>query len=232
MSERSGSPCTRTSSPIFSCTSMAYAMYSFTRFSYAVWSMVPSRSSLRALRMSLVWGKEPMVVVGKAGTSICLGRRVSKSSLRSNSFSSNSSWSSVGALGAGRRSSWSGVRPATARAAATISSSFWVAKERRSSSWGASPFSMRLSTGRCCSDTLDCTLMFVMPCLTREPRRAVGTSPSAHTERPSTIPAPSRLSWGKPCLAMRSAVAHPRADPGTPRKSKEIAWTGSLMAHS
>ncbi len=45
--------------------------------------------------MPLVWGKEPMVVVGKGGTLICLGRRASKPSLRSYSFSSNSYWSSA-----------------------------------------------------------------------------------------------------------------------------------------
>ena len=44
------------------------------------------------------------------------------------------------------------------------SPSFWVAKDRRDSSSLGSPFSMALSTGRCCRETLDCTLMLVMPC--------------------------------------------------------------------
>lgn len=35
MSVRSGSPCTSTSMPIFSCSLMAYSMYSLTFFSYS-----------------------------------------------------------------------------------------------------------------------------------------------------------------------------------------------------
>ena len=39
------------------------------------------------------------------------------------------------------------------------------------------------------------------------------------------MPAPRRLSLGKPCLLMSSAVALPAAEPGTPRKSREMACT-------
>ena len=42
----------------------------------------------------LVWGKEPMVVVGKGGMATCFGRRVAKSSLRANIDSSSFSASS------------------------------------------------------------------------------------------------------------------------------------------
>ena len=45
----------------------------------------------RARAAPVVWGKEPMVVVGNGGIAICLGRRASKPSLRVNSASSSSS---------------------------------------------------------------------------------------------------------------------------------------------
>ena len=57
----------------------------------------------------------------------------------------------------------------------------------------------------------------------RAATNAEGVSPSAHTERPSTTPAPRRLSAGKPCFSMSSAVLDCTSEPGTPKKSSEIA---------
>ena len=65
--------------------------------------------------------------------------------------------------------------------------------------------------------------------LCREATRAAGTAPSDQTERPSRTPAPSLLSLGKPCFSTRSRVLEATADPGTPKKSKEMACTGSLQ---
>ena len=54
---------------------------------------------------------------------------------------------------------------------------------------------------------------------------AAGASPSSHTDRPSMTPAPRRLLDGKPCAVSRSRVLQPSAEPGTPRKSSEIAFS-------
>ena len=64
--------------------------------------------------------------------------------------------------------------------------------------------------------------------MSRDATKAAGTSPSDQTDLPSTIPAPSLLLSGKPYWFSSSRVLLETADPGTPRKSREMACTGNL----
>ena len=67
-------------------------------------------------------------------------------------------------------------------------------------------------------------------CFRKEATRAAGTPPSDQTDLPSTTPAPKRFSLGKPCCLTRSMVLEATADPGTPKKSREMACTGNLQS--
>ena len=68
MSLRSASPCTSTSSPSFSCTSTAWRISLCMASVYSATESLPALNDWRARRMAEVCGKEPMVVVGNAGS--------------------------------------------------------------------------------------------------------------------------------------------------------------------
>ncbi len=70
MSFRSGSPWTRTSSPISSWKATTLSISARIRSSYSASWISPSRSRRRVARISSVWGNEPIVVAGKVGMPI------------------------------------------------------------------------------------------------------------------------------------------------------------------
>mmetsp|Transcript_27133 Transcript_27133/g.80494 ORF Transcript_27133/g.80494 Transcript_27133/m.80494 type:complete len:268 (+) Transcript_27133:1645-2448(+) len=85
MSLRSGSPCTYTSmsssSWMATASRISFCMYS----SYSRAVISPLVNLLRTTRMSLVWGNEPMVVVGNSGSLRCCfwaSKRAGKADLR------------------------------------------------------------------------------------------------------------------------------------------------------
>ena len=67
MSVRSGSPWTSMSMPRPSWTPMQCAMYASTVPVYCSLSILPALKEARAERRDAVWGKLPIVDVGKAG---------------------------------------------------------------------------------------------------------------------------------------------------------------------
>ena len=160
MSLRSASPWTRTSSPISSCSSMTCLISAFSASLYSASERVPSRWSARALRISVVCGKEPIVVIGSVGRpsssrwtllrSSNAGSRLTAPSGRAATRSTTAElWMVVdSARVRTARSDWANASPAPSSPAtsAWISASFSSAK----ASHGATSTGMLRSAFRVC----------------------------------------------------------------------------------
>ncbi|SKS24088.1 Uncharacterised protein [Mycobacteroides abscessus subsp. abscessus] len=158
MSLRSGSPCTSTSRPSFSCSAMTSATSARICRTYSTSSISPLVRAWRALRISTVCGKDPMVVVGRAGSrrrSSCLRRRSAASPRETPSARTASKrvriWplfrrgsvlrDSAAALDAAISAATASRPSPRARASTTTSLTFSSAKASQLRSWSSSSVS-------------------------------------------------------------------------------------------
>ena len=210
---------------------------------YLASSISPLRSRARAVRISAVWGKEPIVVVGNSGRprrSCCASRRaangLSRLASESVTCARRSRTCGLRVRGELRRSSSAlafasnsaeiASRPSfSARVSAATSSSFCTANDIQLSTSSSRRGSFVLSTGECCSDDdVETTTLSPACFCSSSSRSRLAARSLIHTLRPLTTPANRVLSSGQPCLATRSRLCGPYT------KSSAMPATGSRVS--